>query len=307
MVKWLNNKLLIVSGPTATGKTGLAIKLAKKFNGELISADSRQIYRGMDIGTGKDHPKNIKIHLIDIINPDQTFSAAEYRQLALEKIAEIKSKNKLPIIVGGTGFYIDAITNPQPTFSIKPNYLLRFLLNHFPLNLLQLTLKTLDYKTFNSLNHSDISNPHRLIRKIEIKLSHKSPLLKGDLEGFNLLHLSLTAKNDVIFKNIDLRIQQRLESGLLKEITNLLTKYKWSDPGLNCLAYKEFRPYFVETHDRASQYDKSIKRWQLDEYRYVRRQKTWFKKIPNVEFIDIIKQNYPNNVVSLVQKWYNKL
>jgi len=114
------NKLLIISGPTATGKTALAVKIAKKFNGELISADSRQIYRGMDIGTGKDHSQNVTIHLIDIINPNQSFSVAQYRQLALEKISEIQSQNKLPIIVGGSGQYIDSIINPQPTFSVKP-------------------------------------------------------------------------------------------------------------------------------------------------------------------------------------------
>ena len=303
--------MLIISGPTATGKTGLAVKLAKKFNGELISADSRQIYRGMDIGTGKDHPKNVKIHLIDIINPDQSFSAAEYRELAIQKITKIHAKNKLPIIVGGTGFYIDAITNPQPTFSIKPNNLLRYILNQFPLNLLQSTLKLLDFQTFNSLNHSDISNPHRLIRKIERYFARKqvapSVSKEGDWGGFNSLHISLTAPNEYIFKHIDLRIQQRLNTGLLNEIKNLLIKYKWSDPGLNCLAYKEFRPYFLDTPDRASLLKKCLKRWQLDEYQYVRRQKTWFKKILGIKFIDITKQNYPNSVVSQVQKWYNNL
>lgn len=90
------NKLLIISGPTGTGKTNLAIKLAKKFNGELISADSRQIYQGLDIGTGKDHPKNIKIHLIDLISPDQSFSVAQYQKLAFQKITEIHKKINCP-------------------------------------------------------------------------------------------------------------------------------------------------------------------------------------------------------------------
>ena len=117
-------KILIISGPTATGKTNIAIKLAKKFNGELISADSRQIYKGMDIGTGKDHPKNIKINLIDIINPNESFSVAQYRELALKSIDNIFSKGKLPIIVGGTGQYVESIINPRETFDIKPNYFL---------------------------------------------------------------------------------------------------------------------------------------------------------------------------------------
>ena len=130
-------KILIISGPTATGKTNIAIKLAKKFNGELISADSRQIYKGMDIGTGKDHPKNIKINLIDIINPNESFSVAQYRELALKSIDNILSKGKLPIIVGGTGQYVESIINPRETFDIKPNYFLRFFLDRLSVNTLQ--------------------------------------------------------------------------------------------------------------------------------------------------------------------------
>jgi tRNA dimethylallyltransferase len=176
------NKLLIISGPTATGKTALAVKLAKKYSGELISADSRQIYRGMDLGTGKDHPTDVKLHLIDIINPDQPFSVAQYRQLALKKIQEIQSKIKLPIIVGGTGQYIDSIINPQPTFHIRPNNLLRFFLNKLSIKYIQSIYKLLDKNSFESLNNSEKNNPHRLIRKIEIKLSFQSPLSKRDLE-----------------------------------------------------------------------------------------------------------------------------
>ena len=128
----MKNKLLIISGPTASGKTALAVKLAKKYNGEIISADSRQIYKHLDIGTGKDHPKDVKIHLIDLIDPGQSFSVAQYRKLALAKISEIQAKNKLPILVGCSGFYIDAVVSPKyDTFTIKPNYLLRTILLNF--------------------------------------------------------------------------------------------------------------------------------------------------------------------------------
>ncbi len=293
-------KILIISGPTATGKTSLAIKLAKKLNGELISADSRQIYRGMDIGTGKDHPKDVKINLIDIIDPDQSFSVEQYRQLAVEKINQIHANGKLPIIAGGTGQYIDSITNPQPTFSIKPNKVLRFFLNHFPLKLLQLTLRLLDFKTFRLLNNSDLHNPHRLIRKIEIKLSFKSPLSKEDLEGLNTLHISLTAPNDYLYSRIDQRVESRLKLGLIGEIKNLLKKYKGSDPGLNCLAYKEF-----VGADLVSVPQKLIDIWRFHEHSYARRQKTWFKKIPNIIFFDITTPGFEAKIIKEVGKWYN--
>lgn len=295
-----NLKLLIISGPTATGKTSLALKLAKKYNGELISADSRQIYRDMNIGTGKDHPKDTVIHLIDIINPDEVFSVAQFRQLATQKIIEITHKGKLPIIVGGTGQYIDSIINPQPTFTIKPNKLLRFILNKFSLKFLQTILKLVASSTFKHLNNSDIHNPHRLIRKIEIALTPHlidDPVLKT--KKYNFLHISLTAPNDYLYKQIDLRVKKRFDNGLLKEIKYLLTKYKWSDPGLNTLAYREFNNY--------SDVDNSIEKWRFDEHAYARRQKTWFKKIKNIDYFDITKPNYYKNLIKKTDKWYNNL
>jgi len=293
------NKLLIISGPTATGKTALAVKMAKLYDGELISADSRQIYRGLDIGTGKDHPENINIHLIDIINPDRSFSVAQYRQLAIKKITEIRAQNKLPILVGGSGQYIDAVINPRSTFSIKPNKLLRYFLNKLSVLYLQKIYSFLDNKNFILLNNSEKNNPHRLIRKIEMFLSFKSPLSKGDAqraEGFDTLHISLTAPNSYLYPQIDKRVEKRLKLGLTDEIKNLLKKYSWSDPGFNTLAYKEFKTGFDQ---------KNINIWRFNEHAYARRQKTWFKKITPITYIDITENNYPQQVIELVEKWYN--
>lgn len=295
-------KILIISGPTATGKTGVAIKLAKKFNGELISADSRQIYRGMDIGTGKDHPKDIKIHLIDIINPNQSFSVSQYYDLVIKKIVEIQSKNKLPIIVGGTGLYIDSIVNPRQTFDIKPNYFLRFFLDRLPIYILQKIYLILDKTNYKLLNNSDINNSRRLIRRIEISLSKIIFPFEGKrhevTKGFCILHISLTDSIDNIIKKIDTRIQSRLDSGLITEIMMLLKKYKWQDPGLNTLAYKEFQTGFTP---------ENINMWAIHEHQYARRQITWFKKFKPDYFIDISKPNYQDKINKFVTKWYNKL
>lgn len=292
----LSDKLLIISGPTASGKTSLALKIAKKLNGELISADSRQIYQGMDIGTGKDHPRDIKIHLVDIITPNQIFSVAQYRQLVLDKIREIHNNNKLPIVVGGTGQYIDSIINPQETFFIKPNNLLRFLLNKLSIKYLQRIYKLLDKSSYLKLNNSDVNNPHRLIRKIEIKLSHQKNN-NPPKNDYNYLHLSLTAPNQFLYKQIDSRVQSRLDAGLFGEIKGLLKKYSWSSPGLNTLAYKEFRHGFNQ---------RNIDTWRFDEHGYARRQKTFFKKIKGVEFIDITSKEFPQNAVNMIERWYNK-
>jgi len=299
----MSNKLLVVSGPTATGKTALAVKLAKKFNGELISADSRQVYRGMDIGTGKDHPKNVKIHLVDVVNPDQNFSAFDYRRLVLPLIQQIWNRRKLPIIVGGTGFYINSvIAGPTDTYHIKPNKILRFFLNKFSLKLLQSTLKFLDFQTFNLLNRSDSANPRRLIRKIEIKLfSHGITDYRLPITNYNLLHLSMTATNRILFSRIDQRVEDRLNLGQLAEIKNLLTKYHWSDPGLKVSAYASFQKYFTQKED----YSTAVLKWKFAEHRDARRQKTWFKKRTNIIFIDITRPCFPAEVFKLVSRWYN--
>lgn len=298
----MSKPLLIISGPTATGKTALAVKLAKKYQGELISADSRQIYRGMDIGTGKDHPPGVKIHLVDLITPDQSFSVAQYQKFALAKITEIQSRGKLPIVVGGTGQYIDSLINPHTeTFSVKPNQFLRFFLNKLPLNFLQFTLKTLNFKTFKLLNNSDLHNPHRLIRKIEISLSPKV----SKFENFkfeNFLHISLTASNSFLYQQIDQRVEQRLRLGLIDEIKTLLTTYFWSDPGLNTLAYKQFQPFF----NKKSSLESCITVWRFAEHAYARRQKTWFKKKPNLYFFDVSQPNYFNRLVAFLDQCYNK-
>lgn len=296
-------KLLIISGPTATGKTSLAMKLAQQFNGQLISADSRQIYQGMDIGTGKDHPKNTPIHLIDIITPDQAFSAAQYRQMALPVIDKATRLKKLPILVGGTGQYVDAIINPQPSFTVKPFKLLRTLLNPLPITFLQKILRIVDFNTYKKLNNSDINNPHRLIRKIEIKICQKKRQVIIN-NKFDLLHISLTAPNNFLYQQIDNRVQSRLNSGLIDEIKTLLKKYKWSDPGLNTLAYKEFKNY-IKKPDNQSLIS-SIERWKFDEHAYARRQKTWFKNKSSANIVDITQKDYDKVIIDLITNWLPK-
>ena len=302
------NKLLVISGPTATGKTDLAVKLAQKYEGELVSGDSCQIYKGLDIGTGKDQPSNTPIHLIDLVTPDKKFSVADFQKIGLKTIKEIQSRHKLPILVGCSGFYIDSLINQNyNTFSIKPNKFLRFIFKFLSLNILQKIYKILDYDGFSKLNHSDINNHYRLTRKIEIKLSKKDTKYLIPNNKNDILHISLTAPLDYLYKRIDKRVSKRMEIGFLDEIKNLLKKYHWSDPGFKIAAYQCLKPYFIDTDHNPIQLDSCLKKWSYAEHSDARRQTCWFKTKSKAIFFDITNKNYQKNILNRVDKWYNKL
>ena len=299
-------KVLIISGPTATGKTSLAVKIASRLKGELISADSRQIYQGLNIGTGKDHPSNTLVHLIDIITPDKTFSSAQFRRLATAKIKRIHRQAKLPIIVGGSGYYINTLVSPPLINRSPPHSLFRKAFDLLPLPFLQAIHQVFNRRQFAQLNNSEKHNPHRLIRKLEIKLFSKSnKSFPPAPSNYDYLHISLTAPVKVIDKNINRRIDSRLNQGLLLEIRRLLKKYRWSHPGLNTLAYKQFQPYFK--HKTSSNLRLAIHQWRHDERAYARRQLTWFRKRDQLHFFDITSPSFPQDAISLILKWYNRL
>jgi tRNA dimethylallyltransferase len=301
----MSNQLLIISGPTATGKTDLAVKLAKKYNGELVSGDSCQIYRGMDIGTGKDQPDETPIHLINIINPNQKFSVAEFREVGLKTIKEIQSRGKLPILVGCSGFYIDSLINPNyDTFSVKPKKFLRFILNQFSVSTLQKIYHFLDPKNFNKLNHSDVNNHYRLSRKIEIKLFQNKIKNKNKKSDFNILHISLTAPLDFLYQRIDARVDKRMQMGFLNEIKKLLKKYSWNDPGFQIAAYQCLRPYFKNPQKETLK--DCLQKWSYAEHSDARRQSCWFKTKSNAEFFDITDKYFPKNAFNRVTKWYTR-
>src|SRR3989344_4678270 len=161
-------KLLIICGPTATGKTKLAANLSKKFSGKIISADSRQVYKGMDIVTGKDRPKEVSIWGYDIIRPNEEFSVAHFVNLAGKEITRVDKQGKLPIIVGGTGFWLKSLLNPPATINIIPDWQLREKLEKFSATELLERLKKIDPKRAASMNQSDRNNPRRLMRAIEV-------------------------------------------------------------------------------------------------------------------------------------------
>lgn len=199
------HKLLVICGPTATGKTALAAGLAKKFNGELVSADSRQVYRGNDLETNKERV-DVPIWLYDVVDQGEEFSVAHWLKLARVAVGDILRRGKLPIVVGGSGLYIHALIHPFETVDIPPDENFRKQ---------SLTLQELQHMTpRRSMNDSDWNNPRRLIRKIEIA---KSTVKKHISMPYDALIIGLTASLPVLYKRIDDHVQERIRAGMNKE------------------------------------------------------------------------------------------
>ena len=279
-------KILIICGPTATGKTKLAASLAKKFSGEIISADSRQVYKGMDIVTGKDRPKGVKIHGLDLVKPDEEFSVAHFVKYAHSLINQIR----FPIIVGGTGLYLDSLINSPKTLSIKPNWELRKKLEQRSAKQLQSMLKKLDLARFQHMNHSDQFNPRRLIRAIEVNLQGQSLQVPNLQAEYDVFWLGLTADNTTLAERIEARVKQRVKAGAVKEWQGLKTKYRPNLPSMSAIGYRQLP---------------DVTKWIQAEQQYARRQLTWFKKNSNIHWFDTTKA-FQSPVVNLVKAWYTK-
>ena len=278
-------KILIICGQTATGKTKLAAKLAKKFHSELISADSRQVFRGMDIVTGKDRPHGVKIYGLDLVNPDEDFSVAHFVKYSRTLINQIR----FPIIVGGTGLYLDSLINPPETLTVKPNWPLRKKLETFSVRQLQKLLKQLNSERLKTMNHSDQLNPRRLIRAIEVAKSLQGPSLQ--VEKYDTLWIGLTADKKILDQKISDRVRQRLKAGAIQEWQKLTAKYNWNLPSMSGLGYAQLP---------------DVTAWIKAEQQYSRRQLTWFHKNKAIHWFDITNKNLFKEVANQVNSWYTK-
>ncbi|MEK7140890.1 MAG: tRNA (adenosine(37)-N6)-dimethylallyltransferase MiaA, partial [Patescibacteria group bacterium] len=216
------NKVLVIVGQTATGKSKLAVRLAKKFHGEIISADSRQVYKGLDLGTGKITKKEMRDvphHLLDVVNPKKQFTVAEYKKLADKKIKEIITRGKIPIICGGTGFYIDIITKGIILPKVPPNPTLRKKLAFKSDRQLMLILQELDPKRAENI---DPKNKVRLVRAIEIaKKLGRVPRLAVQPPSYYFIKIGLQVPEKTLKRKIRIRLQKRLRAGMAIEIYEL--------------------------------------------------------------------------------------
>lgn len=315
-------KILIIYGPTATGKTALAISLAKKYSGEIISADSRQVYKGLDIGTGKvsfdtiPHKHSglwivdgVKIHGFDLVDPGQNFTAVDFLKFASTTLTRISLVKKLPIVVGGTGFYIRALTGGIQSVGTPANPKLRIELEKLSTRTLFQKLLKLDPRRAKSMNDSDRQNPRRLIRAIEIVISYQRPEIRDrkfnaknwSLETGNYLLIGLTAPNAYLYQRADIWLDQRLQKGMIGEVKNLLEKKinpKWLD-GLGL----EYRWLTRLLTGQIEKYQ-AVERLKGDIHNFIRRQKTWFRQFPSISIFDISKPSWRHQLAKTVKDWY---
>lgn len=306
----MSRKILFICGPTATGKTRLASELARKFSGELISADSRQVYREMDIGTGKDisEAKGIPIWLVDVVNPNEDFSVRHFVRLAQDAIDNITRRGLLPVVVGGTGLYIQALIHPPETIDIPPDIQLRHSLQNASVLHLQKYLTTVDKSILDRMNSSDQKNPRRLIRKIEILSSFKkSALPQHDMDA-DVLMIGLTAPKEELDRRIDARVDTRLKQGLLEEIHDLIRDgYTWDLPSMSGLGYGQWQKYFLSPEKNSQLYDGCLSAWKHEEHKYARRQLTWFRKMSQIQWFDITHTTITVDVTKKVSAWYTQV
>jgi tRNA dimethylallyltransferase len=274
-------KILVIVGPTASGKSDLAVKLAKKFNGEVVSADSRQVYRCMNIGTGKITKKEmrgIRHHLLDVGDAKKQFTVIEYKKLADEAIADIISRGKLPIICGGTGFYIDALVNDVEFPEVGANLKLRARLKSKSADQLFRTLKKLDPNRAAHMNQSDSKNPRRLIRAIEIASAYNSNKESIKTSGRNkcdAIWIGINPERSELKRRIHKRLLKRLKSGMLTEARRLhKAGLSWKRMDELGLEYRFMSRYLQGKMNR----NEMIARLETEIGRYAKRQMTWFRR-----------------------------
>lgn len=308
--------LLVIVGPTASGKTALSIELAKRFDAEIISADSMQIYKNMDIATAKptvDEMQGIKHHLIDFLDESEKFSVAQYCDLANEKIREVSKKGKLPILVGGTGLYIDSLVD-NVTFSEigEDENLRKELYSLYEQNGVEYLLSMLrEFDVDSAQRLSEQKNVKRIIRSIEIyKLSNitqtehikNSKLIESPYKTVKIGLKSFDRQ--FLYDRINTRVDDMIERGLVDEAKKFFSKES-SNTASMAIGYKELLPYF----EGEKTLDECVENLKMQTRRYAKRQLTWFSKDQSVNWFFIDKTDFCEIVeqsISIVKKdFYN--
>ncbi|MBI4281170.1 tRNA (adenosine(37)-N6)-dimethylallyltransferase MiaA [Candidatus Uhrbacteria bacterium] len=306
-------KIVVVAGPTASGKTDLGVFLAKKFHGEVVNADSRQIYREMDIGTAKPvfshQPSAISLqgvrhHLFDLARPDKIVTVAEWKRRAVGAIRQILRRKKLPMVVGGTGLYVQALVENLNIPAVPPNPQLRARLEkelkkRGLISLYQKLLK-LDPQAIGLVQPN---NPRRIIRALEVCLTTRQPFTSQRRKGkplFEVLEIGLTLPRNKLYRRIDQRVDQQMKQGWVEETKKLLKKYRRALPAMSGIGYGEIAEYLdILSLIRANGSIREKQKILLDEtaqkieyhtHDYARRQLAWFRRDKEIHWVKTKKQ-----------------
>ena len=293
-------KLVVILGPTAAGKTSWSLQLAQHFGGEIISADSRQVFKKMNIGTAKVPGEwkwnglrrtylveDIAHHLIDFLDPGKSFTLTQFRDLAVKYIKLAHKQNHIPLLVGGTGLYIQSVVDNYIIPKVPPNKKLRKSLEEKSLKDLHDLLKKMDPDAAKVI---DAKNKRRLVRALEVCIFTGEPFSKQKLKGeqlFNVLLIGIDVPREILYQRIDLRVDNMIEEGLVQEIKSLIKqKYSWELPSMNGVGYKELRS-FIENRGTL---EESIEMLKKNTRRLARKQMTWFRKDTQIEWVTTYEQ-----------------
>jgi tRNA dimethylallyltransferase len=284
--------LIVILGPTASGKTALALDLAERYNGEIIAADSRTVYKGVDIGTAKPTPeeqRRVPHHLIDVAMPDQQFTAADFQRLAQAAITDIAARGKLPLLVGGSGLYMDAVIYNFSFRGSGPDAKERERLQTLSVEELQAELAARNIPL-----PENAQNPRHLIRALET--NGEAPM-RDELRPHTLI-IGLDPNREVLRQKITARVDAMVEEdGFIGEVKHLSEKYGWDAPALQAPGYRAFRGYI----EGDSSLEEAKQLFVQNDMQYAKRQKTWFKRNPDIHWISKTAES-----VALVTTLLNK-
>lgn len=305
-----NHPLIVLLGATASGKTDLAIQIARHFNGEIVNADSRQIYRFMDIGTAKPTPSQIAAaphHLIDIAAPDQMYSLAQYQRAAYDSIDAIHARQRLPILAGGTGQYITAVVEGWGIPEVPPNHDLRAELEEYAVTHgAQQLHDRLRADDPHAADRIDYRNVRRVVRALEVFVETGTPisvLQTKKAPAYRILTIGLTMPRSLLYERVDTRIDHMVEAGLLAEVRDLLQRgYTWECPAMSGLGYIQWRDHLE--HNAPS--DSAVDAIRSATRSFVRRQYTWFNNHDTgARWLDTT-EIAPETALNWIADWLNQ-
>lgn len=289
----MKKPLIVLTGPTAVGKTSLSIYLAKAVNGEIISADSMQVYKGMDIGSAKirkEEMQGVTHYLVDILEPEEEFHIVKFQELAKAALEEIYAKGKIPILVGGTGFYIQAVTRDIDFTQAEQETSYREELEQFAkekgAEYLHEKLREVDSKSAENIHANNVK---RVIRALEFYHQNGTPISEHNEEQkqqtspYNLAYFVLTAPREILYERIDRRVDQMMEEGLLEEVKSLRERgYHRGMVSMQGLGYKEILAYLEGEYPL----EEAVRILKRDTRHFAKRQLTWFRREQDVIWVD---------------------
>ena len=297
--------VIVICGPTASGKTALSIEVAKKVNGEIVSADSMQIYKDMNIGTAKptiEEMENIKHYLIDCVSPSVRYSVADFKKDAINAIEDILNKGKIPIVVGGTGLYIDSLIYGIEYNEMQVNLEYRNELEKIAeekgLEYLYNLAQKIDEQAMQKISKNDKKRIFRVLEiykstgktKTELELASRQKEVK-----YNFKLFAINMDRNILYDRINKRVDIMIDNGLIEEVKNITDKYIEIPTAMQGLGYKEVLEYFNGKYSK----NDMIEKIKMESRRYAKRQLTWFRRNKNIKWLDASKDIKENTDIIL--------